>query len=152
MKRNFKSNKAYNKWRKQFLLGKDVNGKKLYPGDFVKIYMQAEVTKPHCSMIYWNALDGAFIESHPAHKWMDRIKIDEPRHRDLSRILRDQETYNTNELLRFRPIVTKISYTEYLKWFDETKAHYEEIYYNKDKNPVDYLIETLKLNNEKNEE
>ena len=140
--RKFTSVKSYNKWRKQFLLGTDVNGKKLYPGDFVKIHMPVEVSKPHCSMIYWSALDGAYIEAHPVHKWMDKLTIDEPRHRDLAKILRDQESYNTEGLLHVRPYIEKISYTDYKKWYDETKARYTEMQYWQTQ--VDYLIENIK--------
>jgi hypothetical protein len=147
--KNF-SFKKYNKWRHQYWLGNDVNGEKLYPGDFIKIHKPIETTQPYCSQIYWYCLNGAMIQRHPAHKSMDKIKIDEDSVTKLSNILYDQEDWNTPELLHARPTIVKITYTEYLEWLNETRERYQQYYYEQDKTPIDYLIENITKDGSKN--
>jgi hypothetical protein len=124
--KKFKSNKAYNKHRKQFLLGKDVLGNKLYPGDFVEILLKMECEASYCSIIYWSPLNGAIVDSHPTHKWMDKQSIDYFSGRALSSILRNQSEYNNPDLIKWRPTVTKINEEKYLKYNEEIKEIYKK--------------------------
>lgn len=114
--------KSYNKWRHQHLLGKDVNGKKLYPGDYIRILIDFESSVPYCSKIYWDCLHGASIERHPAHKAIDGHDISYCDVRDLAGILRYQEVKSEY----VNASVEKISYKEYLEWYDKTKVRYVE--------------------------
>ncbi len=53
-------------YKKKYFIGKDDFGKMIYRGDTVEVWMPCE-TKPYQSCVYWNRLDGAFIDSHPGH-------------------------------------------------------------------------------------
>ena len=57
--------KAY---KKKYVICKDDDGKTIYAGDTVEVLIPWETMKPHQSKVYWSALDGAMVESHPAHK------------------------------------------------------------------------------------
>jgi hypothetical protein len=120
------SQKAYNKWRHQFPLALDVHGKQIYPGDFLKISIEFEAT-PFCSEVHWDYLNGAYIQRHPAHKAIDNLTIDEFSVRPLSTILNYQaihlEEKDKDVLGAF---VEKITYSEYFKWYNETKIRYNE--------------------------
>lgn len=59
--------RKFNKSRRKLPLGKDDLGKVIYPYDFIKIQIPHETRTHYCSRVYWNALDGAFVDSHPAH-------------------------------------------------------------------------------------
>src|SRR5690348_6574419 len=97
--------RKFNKSRKRLPLGKDNNSKMLYPYDFVKVQNTMETKSSHCSRIWWNALDGAFIDSHPAHIILNNCK---------SRNLRDY--LNHNDSSYYKITCVKITYNEYLEW------------------------------------
>lgn len=46
---------------------KDSFGNRIYPGDIVELFIGFETHTPWESEVYWNMLDGAFVNSHPAH-------------------------------------------------------------------------------------
>jgi hypothetical protein len=54
-------------YKKAFWVGKDSFGKMIYAGDTVEVWLPWETRSPHQSRVLWNRMDGAFIESHPAH-------------------------------------------------------------------------------------
>jgi len=64
-------------YKKRYFICLDDNKKKIYVGDTVEVHLSHETHTPHQSIVYWNMLDGAFIESHPAHKRLGSS------HRDL---------------------------------------------------------------------
>lgn len=67
-------------YKKKFAICKDDNGKMIYRGDIVKVWLPCETGKPHESIVYHNMLDGAFINGSPAHSFMNDGK---PQHRSL---------------------------------------------------------------------
>jgi len=103
---NYKSLRKFNKTRKRLPLGKDDSGKTIYPYDFVRVQIPHETRTSHCSRVQWNALDGAFIDSHPAH-----VKMELSRHRNLSNYIRKTYAQDTT--------CVKISWEEYETWEKE---------------------------------
>ena len=65
-------------YKKKYFICKDDFGKMIYRGDTVEVWSPGE-TKAYKSVVYWNRLDGAFIDSHPGH-----VKLGISRHRNLS--------------------------------------------------------------------
>lgn len=57
-------------YKRKYYICKDDNGKMIYAGDTVEVIDPMETRTPHQSIVYWNRLDGAFIEKHPSHKAM----------------------------------------------------------------------------------
>jgi hypothetical protein len=45
----------------------DSYGNRIYPGDTVELFMGIEMRTPWRSKVYWNMLDGAFVDAHPGH-------------------------------------------------------------------------------------
>ena len=68
-------------YKKKYFICKDDFGKMIYLGDTVEVWMPCEA-KPYQSCVYWNRLDGAFIDGHPAH-----VKMGISIHRNLSNFL-----------------------------------------------------------------
>ena len=54
-------------YKKMYWIGRDSFGKMIYSGDTVEVWLPWETGTPHQSVVIWNRMDGAFIESHPAH-------------------------------------------------------------------------------------
>ena len=54
-------------YKKEYWVGKDSFGKMIYAGDTVEVWLPWETRSSHQSKVLWNRIDGAFIESHPAH-------------------------------------------------------------------------------------
>ena len=52
------------------LICNDSFGNRIYPGDVVELFIGIETRTAWKSHVYWNMLDGAFVEAHPAHKAM----------------------------------------------------------------------------------
>ena len=48
----------------------DSFGNRIYPGDIVELSMPWEMRSTWKSSVYWNMLDGAFVDSHPGHRKM----------------------------------------------------------------------------------
>ncbi len=48
----------------------DSFGQRVYPGDTVELFIGIEMRTPWKSKVYWNMLDGAFVDSHPGHRKM----------------------------------------------------------------------------------
>lgn len=59
------------KYKKLFAICEDDDGKVIYPGDTVEVLIPWETRTPHRSRVCWNPLDGAFVDSHPAHQKMN---------------------------------------------------------------------------------
>ena len=119
--------RGYQKMRKQVFLGLDDKGKKLYMWDFVKLSNRTELNTSWISQIYWNALDGAFIASHPAHIAMNCGKLST---RELAPFLRDK--YDISHLFypaEKGPIlkcgIEKVTYQEYLDWQKSIEGKYD---------------------------
>jgi hypothetical protein len=64
MKRNLRE------YKKKYFICKDDNGETIYMGDIVEVHDPMETKTPYQSKVYWNRVDGAFIDPHPAHKSM----------------------------------------------------------------------------------
>ena len=58
-------------YKKKFAICKDDNGKVIYKGDIVEVWLPHETNKGHSSRVYFNMLDGAFVKGSPAHSFMD---------------------------------------------------------------------------------
>jgi hypothetical protein len=65
-------------YKKKYFICKDDFGKVIYLGDTVEVWMPCEA-KPYQSCVYWNRLDGAFIDGHPGH-----VKMGHSKHRSLN--------------------------------------------------------------------
>lgn len=116
--------RQYNKIRHKIFLCKDDFGKKLYAGDFVELTASMEMNSPWISRIWWNAVDGAFVDSHPGH-----IKMGiGAGTRDLRYFLREKynipfHDWETDTVKEYKPShsLKKVSYSDYLKWQKEQK-------------------------------
>ena len=58
-------NKRY--YKKHFLICKDDQGKNIYAGDTVELFVPMETSTPWQSIVYWDMLHGAWVDSHPTH-------------------------------------------------------------------------------------
>jgi hypothetical protein len=124
--------RQYNKLRKRILLGKDDFNNKLYIYDFVKLTQRTNIKTPWISQIFWNVIDGAFINSHPAHAAMNG-KISS--HRDLREFLGEKYDIshlyqiNENEPVNYIPncSIEKVSYEEYLEWMQSIEGKYDSL-------------------------
>jgi hypothetical protein len=52
------------------LICNDSYGNRIYPGDVVELFIGIETRTAWKSHVYWNMLDGAFVEAHPTHRAM----------------------------------------------------------------------------------
>lgn len=59
-------------YKKKYAICKDDNGKIIYRGDIVQLWSPMETSKPHVSRVYFNMLDGAYVEDTPAHSFMNK--------------------------------------------------------------------------------
>lgn len=114
--------RKHNKIRKNVFLGLDDYKKKVYAWDYVMLTARMEMNSPWISRVYWNALDGAFVDSHPGHKAMG-IGVG---HRDLSPFMHPENKYDIShifhpELETFTPrySIKKVTYREYIDWKTE---------------------------------
>jgi hypothetical protein len=78
-----------------------------------------EMNSSWISRIYWNVLDGAFVDSHPGHKAMGIGGG----YRDLSPFMHPENKYDIShifhpELETFTPrySIKKVTYREYIDW------------------------------------
>lgn len=79
------------RWKKSFFITKDDFSNKIYAGDIVELYMPFETKTTWISEVYYNPLDGAFVDSHPAH-----ISMGLSNHRPLRNFL-NQEYSNLTQ-------------------------------------------------------
>jgi hypothetical protein len=117
-----KTYKVYRKQLKRYLLGKDDHGKKLYPHDSVKLKANMEMKTPWYSRVYWNPLDGAFVDSHPGH-----VKMGLSTYRSLREFINNQSEITItidedNEEQRPLYEIEKVTYKEYLEWENSRKT------------------------------
>ena len=66
-------------YKKAYWIGKDSFGKMIYWGDTVEVWLPGETRSSYQSTVFWNRMDGAFIESHPTHNALHGKVV----HRDL---------------------------------------------------------------------
>jgi hypothetical protein len=78
-------------WKNRYFITKDDFSNKIYAGDVVELYMPFETKTTWQSEVYYNPLDGAFVDAHPAHVQMGLSK-----YRKLSNFL-NQEINNLND-------------------------------------------------------
>lgn len=111
--------RKYNKIRHKIFLCKDDFGKKLYAGDYVELNVSIETNTSWISRIWWTEIDGAYVESHPAHikmglgtgtrelRYFLQKKYDVPIH-----------NWEDDTISEVKPShsMKKVSYTEYIKW------------------------------------
>ena len=74
------------------LICNDSFGNRIYPGDIIELFIGIETRTPWKSHVYWNMLDGAFVEAHPAHKAMKLST-----HRNLRDFLGKEDIRMSNE-------------------------------------------------------
>lgn len=115
--------RQYNKIRHKIFLCRDDFGKKLYAGDFAELTASMETQTPWISRIWWNSVDGAFVDSHPAH-----IKMKIGGTRELRYFLRDKfnipiNDWETDTIKEYKPShsIKKVTYSDYLNWKKEQK-------------------------------
>ena len=63
-------NRKIKQYKKKYFICKDNFGNKIYAGDTVELSCPQETSTTWISIVHWNMLDGAFVDSHPAHKSM----------------------------------------------------------------------------------
>jgi len=95
---------------RQYPLGKDINGKMLYPWDWVKLW-NPDYRTSWIARIFYNHLDGAFIYSHPSEI---RQNNGERYTVGLASFVRQKKHYSGEEYQ-----VEKVTYKDYLKWKEE---------------------------------
>lgn len=102
-------------YKKKYAICEDDNGKMIYAGDTVELWIPMETKKPHQSIVYFSMLEGAYVEDSPAHDFMNGGKRG---YRNLSWYL-NQETF---------PIYTYgVEEPEYKKGYCiKVKSFYEE--------------------------
>ena len=54
-------------YKKRYRICEDVEGKTIYAGDTVELYNGVEMRSSWTSLVYWNMVDGAYVDSHPGH-------------------------------------------------------------------------------------
>lgn len=111
------SYKNYQKIKKQVFLGLDDYKKKLYVWDYVELKAPMELTTSWISRIFWNPVDGAFVDSHPSHRALGMSGG----HRNLGSFL--GQKYNISHLFqnndgKYIPnkSIKKVTYQDYLDW------------------------------------
>lgn len=120
--------RAYQKMRKQVFLGLDDKGKKVYMGDFVRLSNRQSFKSPYISQIYWNALDGGFVDSHPGAIAMNCGKYSTTELAPFFRDKYDMSKMHFPPLEVFTPKCTieKVTYKEYLQWQKSIEGKYDE--------------------------
>ena len=61
----------FRQYKKKFAICRDDNGKMIYKGDIVKVWIPMETNTGHESRVFHNMLDGAFVLGSPAHAFMN---------------------------------------------------------------------------------
>lgn len=120
--------RGYQKQRKKIFLGKDDSGKKLYMGDFIKVYDWDSPKTPWMSQIHWTQLHGAFIDAHPASiamnygEWYSKplYPFFEAK-KDVSHLY-----YPQRETPLITPTIQKVTYAEYREWLESIEGKYDE--------------------------
>jgi len=109
---DFSSTRKFNKWRHQFPLGRDIKGKTLYPGDYIKIDAPDYVPTPWCAMILYETLDGAYFDAHPRH-----IKNNDNQifHQLLHEFIGRNKTHDA--------VIRKITIKEYDQWVEQQRIN-----------------------------
>lgn len=56
--------------KKKIYICNDSFGSRINVGDTVELMMGVEMSTSWTSTVYWNMLDGAFVDAHPGHRKM----------------------------------------------------------------------------------
>ena len=56
--------------KKKIYICNDSFGSRINVGDTVELMMGVEMSTSWTSRVYWNMLDGAFVDAHPGHRKM----------------------------------------------------------------------------------
>ena len=88
-----------NKKNKMYICN-DSFGSRINVGDSVELLMEMETKTSWVSTVYWNMVDGAFVDAHPAHR-----KMELSYHRNLREFLdrEDIEIFDTDD----NPVILK---------------------------------------------
>jgi len=57
--------------KKEYWICKVDDGKMIYAGDTVELWLPYETARPYQSVVYWDRLHGALVDRHPSHRWME---------------------------------------------------------------------------------
>lgn len=99
-------------FKKRYYLCKDDFGNRLYPGDTVEIKLSFGNKYPYQSLIYWNRLDGAFIDASPSSKLFNNGN---DVHRSLRSVLKQKpflyDQYGSDEKVAQHGYIKKIKST-----------------------------------------
>lgn len=99
-------------YKKRYAICKDSLGKMIYWYDLVEVWNPTETRTPHQSRVYWNMLDGAFIDEHPSHAKLHKKVC----HRSLNEYLRQEKVplwdHNDDKLIGYQ-----IGYVKKIKSF-----------------------------------
>ena len=93
-------------YKKKYYICKDDNGKMIYAGDTVELCHPLEIKSSYQSKVYWNRVDGAFVNPHPTH-----VKIGITSYKTLSGFLGKQEFkiyYNDDEFNTYQTKCIKV--------------------------------------------
>jgi len=97
-------------YKKLYYICKDDYGKKIYAGDTVEVRIPYETKSSHESVVYFNMLDGAFIDAHPGH-----VKMGLSTHRNLSDYLNKEPM----EIMLDDELTTVKTYCKKVKSFNK---------------------------------
>ncbi len=92
-------------YKKKYWICKDDDGKTIYAGDTVELWLPYETGKSYQSIVYWDRLHGALVDRHPAH-----LALGGHKYRELSGYLnQDKSGYpitsfdeDGNEVVNYR--------------------------------------------------
>lgn len=79
----------------------DSFGQRINAGDTVELFHEWEMSTSWTSIVYWNPLDGAFVDAHPGH-----VKMNMGVHRSLRDFINQEDIRTVNAVGEY--IVLKI--------------------------------------------
>lgn len=94
-------------YKRKYFICKDDNGKMIYAGDTVEVQFPWETKTSHTSVVHWNRIDGAYVDSHPFHVRMNDGRMT---HRSLRDYLGKQP-----QLLNYHDDTSETKYTKCVK-------------------------------------
>lgn len=61
-------------YKKAYWICKDDDGKMIYAGDTVELFIPYETTRSYTAVVHWDRLHGAMVKGHPAHRFLNNGK------------------------------------------------------------------------------